>query len=94
MHTNTFCKYRKKLLASPRVHLVSDRPASAYMYEKNRLVQNININNINTHLLKQLQCEGKAYSRAQFLPKRIMHPKLSLHFDILIANKPQNIYSI
>ena len=22
MHTNTFCKYRKKLLASPRVHLV------------------------------------------------------------------------
>ena len=23
MHTNTFCKYRKKLLASPRVHLVS-----------------------------------------------------------------------
>ena len=24
MHTNTFCKYRKKLLASPRVHLVLD----------------------------------------------------------------------
>ena len=24
MHTNTFCKYRKKLLASPRVHLVAD----------------------------------------------------------------------
>ena len=23
MHTNTFCKHRKKLLASPRVHLVS-----------------------------------------------------------------------
>ena len=23
MHTNTFCKYRKKLLASPRVHLVN-----------------------------------------------------------------------
>ena len=23
MRTNTFCKYRKKLLASPRVHLVS-----------------------------------------------------------------------
>ena len=23
MHTNTFCKYRKKLLASPRVHLFS-----------------------------------------------------------------------
>ena len=22
MHTNMFCKYRKKLLASPRVHLV------------------------------------------------------------------------
>ena len=22
MHTNTFCKYSKKLLASPRVHLV------------------------------------------------------------------------
>ena len=22
MHANTFCKYRKKLLASPRVHLV------------------------------------------------------------------------
>ena len=22
MHTHTFCKYRKKLLASPRVHLV------------------------------------------------------------------------
>ena len=22
MHTNTFCEYRKKLLASPRVHLV------------------------------------------------------------------------
>ena len=22
MHTNTFCKYKKKLLASPRVHLV------------------------------------------------------------------------
>ena len=22
MHTNTSCKYRKKLLASPRVHLV------------------------------------------------------------------------
>ena len=22
MHTNTFCQYRKKLLASPRVHLV------------------------------------------------------------------------
>ena len=22
MHTDTFCKYRKKLLASPRVHLV------------------------------------------------------------------------
>ena len=22
MNTNTFCKYRKKLLASPRVHLV------------------------------------------------------------------------
>ena len=22
IHTNTFCKYRKKLLASPRVHLV------------------------------------------------------------------------
>ena len=22
MYTNTFCKYRKKLLASPRVHLV------------------------------------------------------------------------
>ena len=22
MHTNTFCKYRKKLRASPRVHLV------------------------------------------------------------------------
>ena len=22
MHTKTFCKYRKKLLASPRVHLV------------------------------------------------------------------------
>ena len=22
VHTNTFCKYRKKLLASPRVHLV------------------------------------------------------------------------
>ena len=22
MHTNTFCTYRKKLLASPRVHLV------------------------------------------------------------------------
>ena len=25
MHTNTFCKYRKKLLASPRVHLVSSK---------------------------------------------------------------------
>ena len=25
MHTNTFCKYRKKLLASPRVHLVTQR---------------------------------------------------------------------
>ena len=24
MHTITFCKYRKKLLASPRVHLVID----------------------------------------------------------------------
>ena len=23
VHTNTFCKYRKKLRASPRVHLVS-----------------------------------------------------------------------
>ena len=27
MHTNTFCKYRKKLLASPRVHLVIIRCA-------------------------------------------------------------------
>ena len=24
MHTNTFCKYRKKLLASPHVHLVDE----------------------------------------------------------------------
>ena len=30
MHTNTFCKYRKKLLASPRVHLVS----SFFLYGK------------------------------------------------------------
>ena len=30
MHTNTFCKYRKKLLASPRVHLVS----SFFLFEK------------------------------------------------------------
>ena len=30
MHTNTFCKYRKKLLTSPRVHLVS----SFFCYEK------------------------------------------------------------
>ena len=28
MHTNTFCKYRKKLLASPRVHLVLCRITS------------------------------------------------------------------
>ena len=30
MHTYTFCKYRKKLLASPRVHLVS----SFFLYGK------------------------------------------------------------
>ena len=30
MHTNTFRKYRKKLLASPRVHLVS----SFFLYGK------------------------------------------------------------
>ena len=30
MHTNTFCQYRKKLLASPRVHLVS----SFFLYGK------------------------------------------------------------
>ena len=34
MHTNTFCKYRKKLLASPRVHLVS----SFFLFEKNYLM--------------------------------------------------------
>ena len=30
VHTNTFCEYRKKLLASPRVHLVS----SFFLYGK------------------------------------------------------------
>ena len=30
MHTNTFCEYRKKLRASPRVHLVS----SFFLYGK------------------------------------------------------------
>ena len=30
MYANTFCKYRKKLLASPRVHLVS----SFFLFEK------------------------------------------------------------
>ena len=34
MHTNTFCKYRKKLLASPRVHLVS----SFFLFEKKYLM--------------------------------------------------------
>ena len=34
MHTNTFCKYRKKLLASPRVQLV--------LYENNNIVLYLN----------------------------------------------------
>ena len=37
MHANTFCKYRKKLLASPRVHLVS----SFFCYEKNYLMSSL-----------------------------------------------------
>ena len=37
MHTNTFCKYRKKLLASPRVHLVS----SFFFTEKNYLMSSL-----------------------------------------------------
>ena len=31
MHTNTFCKYRKKLLASPRVHLVEVGIVTGYV---------------------------------------------------------------
>ena len=37
MHTNTFCKYRKKLLASPRVHLVS----SFFFTEKNYFMSSL-----------------------------------------------------
>ena len=37
MHTHTFCKYRKKLLASPRVHLVS----SFFFTEKNYLMSSL-----------------------------------------------------
>ena len=37
MHTNTFCKYRKKLRASPRVHLVS----SFFLYGKNYLMSSL-----------------------------------------------------
>ena len=37
MCTNTFCKYRKKLLASPRVHLVS----SFFFTEKNYLMSSL-----------------------------------------------------
>ena len=30
MHTNTFCEYRKKLRASPRVHLVNVSDAEMF----------------------------------------------------------------
>ena len=32
--TNTFCKYRKKLLASPRVHLVNNHDENCYPVNK------------------------------------------------------------
>ena len=37
VYTNTFCEYRKKLRASPRVHLVS----SFFCYEKNYLMSSL-----------------------------------------------------
>ena len=39
MHTNTFCKYRKKLLASPRVHLVKVSPCTTLIVTEKSIIQ-------------------------------------------------------
>ena len=54
MHTNTFCKYRKKLLASPRVHLVKDSGTIAWFNDALTILVTIGDNSSTHSLSSQL----------------------------------------
>ena len=68
MHTNTFCKYRKKLLASPRVHLVhfpTERRMQRIL-KKCIMDENDALSEYNKNSLGHNRTNGVVYSKIYF----------------------------
>ena len=84
MHTITFCKYRKKLLASPRVHLV------LYIELLSRFRQTFSTSlssvEINLELSYMISTTPIVFKFSLYIDIWVMHVRKKFGFEIRIAS--------